>query len=112
MNGARRIHRRNLIVWQALLVLLALTTGSACLPLGGWNMVINLTIAGAKLLLVALFFMHLREAHGTVRLAAVVAVFMLLLLFGLSATDYRNRRIHPAPWQIPQQLPDQLSGRR
>jgi cytochrome c oxidase subunit IV len=105
MNSVRRTHRRNLLVWLALMLLLALTTASAFLPLGMWNGVLNLGIATAKAMLVALSFMHLRRSHGTVRLAAGIALFMLAILFGFSATDYANRRISPAPWQTPRQLP-------
>lgn len=95
---------RALAVWAALLLLLAATAGSAFLPLGPWNAVVNLTIAVAKAGLVAVFFMHLRDARGLVRLAGAVAVFLLVILFGLGATDYLNRRVYPAPWQLPTTL--------
>lgn len=38
------------------------------------------------------------------RTTAAVALFMLAILFGLSATDYRTRLDEPAPWQMPRQL--------
>ncbi|MDT3669160.1 MAG: cytochrome C oxidase subunit IV family protein [Aromatoleum sp.] len=98
-----RPYRRALRVWIGLMLLLAATTGSAWLPLGAWNSVVNLVIAAAKVLLVAVFFMHLRDAGGLVRLVACVALFMLVLLFSLAASDYLNRHIDPAPWQPPRQ---------
>ncbi len=97
----RRPYRRTLRVWLGLMLLLAATTGSAWLPLGAWNSVVNLAIAAAKVLLVAVFFMHLRDAGGLVRLVACVALFMLVLLFSLGASDYMNRHTDPAPWQPP-----------
>lgn len=99
-----RPYRRNLAVWAALLLLLALTAGSAFVPMGAWNSVVNLAIAAAKILLVAIFFMHLRHSGALMRLIAVLALFMLAILFGLSATDYAARELHPAPWQTPRQI--------
>lgn len=98
-----RPYRQTLHVWIALMLLLAATTGSAWLPLGTWNGIVNLGIAAAKVLLVAVFFMHLRDAGGLVRLVAVVALIMLALLFSLAASDYLHRRSDPAPWQPPRQ---------
>lgn len=94
-------HRRNMLVWGSLMALLLLTFGSAYLKLGSWNSVINLAIAVAKAFLVAIFFMHLRNASTLLRIVAVMALLMLALLFGLSQTDYVTRAIHQAPWQVP-----------
>lgn len=107
-SGGHPAFRRNLAVWVALLVLLAASVGSAYLPLGIWNSVANLAIAAVKVGLVAVFFMHLREAGGVVRLAAAIGIFMLVLLFGLGATDYLTRRMVPAPWQEPRQLTEAM----
>jgi cytochrome c oxidase subunit 4 len=74
-------------VWAALMVLLALTVGSSFVPLGAWNSAINLLIAGLKALLVAGFFMHLRDSSPLVRLVAMVGVVWLAILVGLSLTD-------------------------
>lgn len=94
-------YRRNLAVWAALLCLLAATAGSAFVPMGLWNSVANLAIAAVKVLLVAVFFMHLRDAGPLVRLVAAIALFMLAILFGISATDYASRTIYPSPWDSP-----------
>lgn len=88
-------------VWVALIVLLLLTFGSSYLKLGVMNGVINLCIAAAKTLLVALFFMHLRRASAMLRIAAVTALLTLALLFGLSGTDYSTRAVRLTPWQTP-----------
>ena len=77
--------------WLALLVLLALTCGSAFVPLGGFNLVANLGIALAKALLVVFVFMHVREGTPMVRVAAVAGVLWLCVLAGLSVVDFAAR---------------------
>jgi cytochrome c oxidase subunit 4 len=89
---------RYLLIGAALLVLLALTTASAYLPLGPWNGALNLAIAAAKAALVALFFMQLKWSKPLVRVFAVTALFMLAILMGLSETDYGTRPMTPAAW--------------
>ena len=79
------------LVWVGLLVLLALTLGSAYLPLGWMNGVVNLAIAVAKALLVMIFFMHLRSSHYVLRLAAAAGFFWLAILIGLSLSDFLAR---------------------
>ncbi len=88
--------------WIALIVLLALTLGSAFIPMGMGNGVVNLGIAVMKALIVAVFFMHLRHASGLLRLAAGLAIFMLSLLVVLSGADYATRHIAPSPWSSPE----------
>lgn len=100
----RKQDKSFVIVWVALLVLLAATTGSAFIPLGAWNGVLNLVIAAAKAALVLLFFMRLRAGHVLVRLAAVTGIATLAILFALSGSDYATRRSAPAPWQAPAQI--------
>lgn len=100
MNGEERHpYRRGILVWAALMALLLLSFGSAYLKLDAWNSVINLAIAAAKAALVALFFMHLRKSSALLRIVAVIALFTLVLLFGLSDADYATRVMHSAPWQ-------------
>jgi cytochrome c oxidase subunit IV len=88
------------LAWVALMGLLAATAASAFLPLGGWNSALNLAIACAKALLVALVYMELRRSGGLLRLAALMALLTLALLFGLSWTDYATRHPSPAPWAL------------
>ncbi|HEX8989793.1 MAG TPA: cytochrome C oxidase subunit IV family protein [Rhodocyclaceae bacterium] len=94
-------YRRNLGIGALLLLLLALTTASAYVPMGAWNGIANLAIAAAKAGLVAFFFMHLREAAAIVRLAAGVALLMLAIFLTLSSVDYLTRHSTAAPWQNP-----------
>ena len=86
------------LTWLALMVLLALTAASSYIPMGPWNTVANMAISCAKGVLIALFFMHLREAAALLRIAAVTGLLWLALLFGLSWTDLATRPDAPAPW--------------
>ena len=81
--------------WLALLVLLALTTASAFLPLGTANLFISLGIAVAKALIVLLFFMELRASAALVRVFAAAGFFWLLILITMSLSDYLSRRFLP-----------------
>ena len=86
------------LTWLGLMLCLALTLGSSYIPMGPWNAAINMGISCAKALLIALFFMHLRGAGALLRIAALVGLLWLVLLFGLSWSDFGTRRISPAPW--------------
>ena len=79
------------LTWLGLMLLLGLTLASSYVPMGIWNTVANMAISCAKALLIAAFFMHLRQAGALVRLAAAVGLVWLALLFGLSWTDLGAR---------------------
>jgi len=83
--------------WSALMLLLAVTTGSAFLPLGSFNLVVSLAIALAKALIVLLFFMELRGSAGLVRAFAAAGFFWLLIMIVLTGADYWHRTDAPAP---------------
>jgi cytochrome c oxidase subunit IV len=83
--------RTYVLVWIGLLTLLLLTLGSAYLPLGWLNGVVNLAIAVVKALLVMIFFMHLRSSHYVLKIAAAAGFFWLALLIGLSLADFLAR---------------------
>ena len=91
--------KRILVCWAALVLLLALTTGAAFLPLGRLNLFVALAIAVAKALLVLLFFMELKRSSGLVRAFAFAGFFWLLILLTLTSADYLTRRDVAAPWQ-------------
>lgn len=84
-----------ILVWAALLALLAATMLATFLPIGELKAPLNLLIAVVKAGLVAWFFMHLRKATGLVRLFALGGLFWLGLLFSLTFADYATR--HPVP---------------
>lgn len=90
-ESTSRLWRRPLLVWFALLVLLAASVGSAYIPLGLGNGMINYSIAAAKAALVLIFFMHLDRSRALLRLAALSGLFWVLFLFSLSFGDYLTR---------------------
>jgi cytochrome c oxidase subunit 4 len=83
--------RRHLLVGLALFVLLALTAGSALLPLGAFNAVSNFAIAAVKAALVVVFFMHLGRGDAAVRIAAAAGLLWLGFLVALSLVDFLAR---------------------
>lgn len=98
--------------WIALMLLLALTAGSALLHLGAWNTWINFAAAAAKGLLVALIFMRLDSGAAILRITAATGLFTLALLFTLWAADYATRPAQTAPaYQQPSVVRPQLGSR-
>jgi cytochrome c oxidase subunit IV len=79
-------------VFIALLIGTRLTVYAASLDLGPFNAPVALTIATIKATLVALFFMHVWHASEKLtKLVVIGALFFLLLLLGLTMTDYATR---------------------
>ena len=68
----------------ALLLLTALSYGLSLLSLGGFGTVIALTVAGVKVLVVAMVFMELRHA-GPINwiIALITILFVTILCLGL-----------------------------
>lgn len=86
--------RAFVLAWAALLALVAVNLAVAYVPLGAANPALAFAIAAAQALIVALALMKLRRASPLSRIFAITGIFWLLLLFGLSLTDYATR---PAP---------------
>jgi cytochrome c oxidase subunit IV len=83
-------------VWGALLLGTYLTYKVAFIDLGPFNPIIALVIATTKALLVALFFMHLKNAsERLLKLVVASTIFFLLILLTLTLTDYASR-----PWTM------------
>lgn len=80
------------VVGVALLGLTAVSYGVSYLPLGVFGLPVGLGIATVKVLLVALFFMHLVHAEPAERFAALVMVVMVAVLIGLAAADVLTRQ--------------------
>lgn len=84
--------RRPLVlVFVALLFLLALTIGAARLPLGYLATPVALAIAFAKTFLIVSWFMHLRRAGGLLRVFAAGGLFWLGIAITLTLADYAGR---------------------
>jgi cytochrome c oxidase subunit IV len=79
------------VILLALLLGTFLTVEAALRDFGPWNIVIALTIASCKGILVILFFMHARYSPRRTQLVIVCAAFWLIILLALTATDYLKR---------------------
>ncbi len=87
--------KSHLLVWLVLMLLLAASTASAFLPLGVFNLAVNLAFAFIMMLLVMVHFMDLLQSSGIVRIAAAAGFFWLMLLVGLALSDYLTRFAAP-----------------
>ncbi len=86
-----------LMVFLSLIGLTILTTGVAFINLGPFNTVAALVIAFSKMLLVVLFFMHVKQSTGLVRVVLLAGFFWLALLIAFTMSDYRTRSWTPSP---------------
>jgi cytochrome c oxidase subunit IV len=94
--------RTYVATFVALLIFTVLTTWIATIDLHQWNTVVALLIAGIKMSLVALFFMHLRWGPALDRLVAIAALFWWGILITITLADVisRNWTPQPLPWSI------------
>jgi cytochrome c oxidase subunit 4 len=79
------------LVLLALLCLTVLTTLVAFVDLGNFSVVVALVIAVTKMLLVALFFMHLRYSTLLTRLVILGGLMWLGILLLLTLCDFFSR---------------------
>lgn len=82
----------------ALLALLALTWGIGYVNLGVFNLVVALFISFAKMMLIALFFMHMKGSSRLLHLAAVTGFVWLVIMLGLTLSDYLSRGVVKIPY--------------
>ncbi len=80
-----------LAAWVTLLVLFAVSLGSAYLPLGTGNVVVNLGIAAAMIAVLAAFLMGLRNSTALIRLVAAASGLWIIIMFSLTFADYISR---------------------
>jgi cytochrome c oxidase subunit 4 len=79
------------LVFGGLVLLTLLTVGVSRLPLGAWHTPAGLIIAGCKACLVVLFFMHLIHSTKLTWAVALSGLFWLMILVGLTMSDYLTR---------------------
>ena len=79
------------LVFGGLIGLTILTTAVAFVDLGPFSVVVALGIAVCKMLLVALFFMHLRHSTMLTRLVVMGGLLWLGILLVLSFADFATR---------------------
>jgi cytochrome c oxidase subunit IV len=85
---------RYVLIWAALLVLLVLTFVLARTDLGYFNNVVAIAIALSKMMLVVLFFMHVKYEKPLVWVFVCAGVIWLFIMFDLTLADYMTR---PSP---------------
>jgi cytochrome c oxidase subunit 4 len=79
------------LVLLALLVLTAATTLVAFVDLGAFSVVVALAIAVCKMLLVALYFMHVRHSTKLTKLVVLGGLLWLVILLMLTLSDFTTR---------------------
>lgn len=90
-----------LIILGCLLTFTALTVGASFVDLGEtrlpfdlvlyWNPVVALAIACTKMVLVVLFFMHVKYSTKLTKLTVGCGLFTFLALIGMTLADYVSR---------------------
>jgi cytochrome c oxidase subunit IV len=86
-------------VFIALIVGTGLTVAAAEVDMGPLNNIVMLAIACTKALLVILFFMHVRWSSRLTWVTVASGFFWLLILFGLTMTDYMSRGWVEGTWR-------------
>ncbi|MFZ1906270.1 MAG: hypothetical protein WAU56_12875 [Steroidobacteraceae bacterium] len=83
----------------ALVGLLLASAGSALLALGPFNLILNLALSAAQMLLLMGVFMHETGIRNLTRLASALGFIWLAMLLALSLLDFLTRSRVPAPWR-------------
>jgi len=91
MSQQSPLVRTYTLVFVALLMLAALTTGIAYIDLGPFNTIVALAIAFIKMCLVGLFFMELLYTHGLTRIVVLAGFFWLALMVSFTLADAFSR---------------------
>ena len=101
MTGNGHIHidsvKTYVFVLLALLAATIVTTTVAYIDLGPFSVVVALAIAVCKMLLVALFFMHVRHSTKLTKLVVTGGLLWLAILLMLTMTDFVTRGILGIP---------------
>jgi cytochrome c oxidase subunit IV len=78
-------------VYGALLVLMLLTFGAAHIDMGPFNFAVAMGIATVKMVLIILYFMHVRFSSKLVWVFSFAAFFWLLIFVIGTLNDYFTR---------------------
>ncbi|BBO34888.1 cytochrome C oxidase subunit IV family protein [Lacipirellula parvula] len=79
------------LVYALLMVGLLATVAVAFVPLGNWNLVVALTIAFTKAILVVLIFMHVLNSPRLTWIAVFAGLIWLSIMLSLMMADYLTR---------------------
>ena len=78
-------------IFLGLIALTVLTTAVSFVNLGAFNVVVALGIATCKMLLVALFFMHVKHSSSLTKLVLVGALLWLAIMIAFTLADFHTR---------------------
>ena len=78
-------------IFAALIVLTGTTVWVATIDLGRMNVIVALTIACLKALLVVLYFMHVRYSSKLTRVFVAAGFFWFLIMVAFTIADYTSR---------------------
>jgi len=87
IDGARTY----ILVFLGLIALTVITTAVAFVDLGAFSVAAALAIATGKMLLVALFFMHVRHSTKLTKLVVLGGLLWLVILLMLTLSDFVTR---------------------
>jgi cytochrome c oxidase subunit 4 len=79
------------VILVALLIGTALTVWASFWELGIFNPIIALAVATTKMMLVVLFFMHVKYSTKLTKLTVGAGVFTFFILIGMTLADYWTR---------------------
>src|SRR5512144_1196146 len=79
------------VIFAALIAATFLTTAVAYVDLGPFSVVVALAIAVVKMLLVALFFMHLRHSTMLTRVVVIGGLLWLAIMIAFTMSDFVSR---------------------
>jgi len=82
-------------IFLVLMVLTGLTTGVAFIDLHAWNTPVALAIAVVKMVLVLLFFMHVKYSTKLTKMVIIAGFFFLTLLVAFTLADELTRGWSP-----------------
>jgi cytochrome c oxidase subunit 4 len=85
------------LVFAALIFATVATTAVAFVDLGPFSVVVALAIAVCKMLLVALFFMHVRHSNKLTRLVLLGGLMWLGILILFTLADFSTRGMVGVP---------------
>lgn len=114
MSAASPSRNVYVIIWIALLALLLLTWGLAELDLGPFNNIAAVGISFAKMMLVVLFFMHVRYESKLTWVFAAAGLIWFLIMVDLTLSDYLTRDTEPGmreSWKQGTAISDRQSPR-
>ncbi|HRX84648.1 MAG TPA: cytochrome C oxidase subunit IV family protein [Phycisphaerae bacterium] len=100
--SAQSGRRSLLLIFWALMALLALTTGLAYVPMGGYEVIPAYLIAVVKAALVVLFFMEVKAASRLTWVFVGAGFVWLAMLMLLTVGDYLTRGWTPSAEELTQ----------